>query len=366
MEEEIKNNHSDKRHNDRKVIIGALLDGTAGKHTEDKIRDWLSEDSDRKSKDKALYEAGIGFYIGGATTDLLTLNSLNRLKKSLGLPVTIYEVEHGIVLIPQYGNTVRRTVRKAPLRRRIALRVAAVMIPVAIAVGIAGVYLNRKAADSQIASYEVAVPAGSQAKEVVLPDGSTVKLKGNSTLAYGSDFMNDRRVTLDGEAYFSVTHDSDNRFTVENGNVRVVVLGTEFNVRALDGDRTAEVVLIKGKVSVEAGEHTATMLPRQKAVIDHYGSGIILLDMNGGEMLRVCEKPLSFDDVRIDDALRLTAEYFGKTLRISPDVDANLYISINASSEAAPVLDDVLESIAVISGAIGYTIEDDLILITKK
>lgn len=88
-------------------------------------------------------------------------------------------------------------------------------------------------------------------KTVMLPDGSEVTLNANSSLQYKADWNEtpDRQVWLNGEAFFSVVHTSDNRkFQVHTSHLNVEVLGTEFNARSR-GDN-AEVVLHSGKVKL--------------------------------------------------------------------------------------------------------------------
>jgi len=86
----------------------------------------------------------------------------------------------------------------------------------------------------------------------ILPDGSSVWLNSGSTIKYAENLEVDgkREVTLNGEAYFDVKHDTVHPFVVHAGKMNVVVLGTAFNVRAYAGDAYMETTLIRGKVEV--------------------------------------------------------------------------------------------------------------------
>ncbi len=95
---------------------------------------------------------------------------------------------------------------------------------------------------------------------VTLPDGSTAELNGATTLSYPRGFStlpgieaSARRVTLDGEAFFSVTS-RDRPFRVETANARVEVVGTKFNVqtRTAAGTPETQVVVASGRVRVAA------------------------------------------------------------------------------------------------------------------
>jgi len=97
---------------------------------------------------------------------------------------------------------------------------------------------------------------------VTLPDGSTAELNGATTLSYPRGFSawpgveaSARRVSLDGEAFFSVA-ERPRPFRVETENARVEVLGTTFHVRTRTTDGTPEtrVVVASGRVRFAAAD----------------------------------------------------------------------------------------------------------------
>ncbi|WP_200976855.1 FecR family protein [Echinicola sp. 20G] len=85
-----------------------------------------------------------------------------------------------------------------------------------------------------------------------LPDSTEVVLNGNSTLSYQPTWLGkfDRKVVLDGEAFFEVFHTIENkRFTINEGQgMGIEVYGTEFNYNARDGKNA--VALKAGSVKV--------------------------------------------------------------------------------------------------------------------
>lgn len=97
---------------------------------------------------------------------------------------------------------------------------------------------------------EVNVSMGSKSK-VVLPDGTQVWINSGSKLTYNGSFKgNLREVVLDGEAYFDVVHDIARPFIVHTSAIDIHVLGTVFNVKAYDVDKTIEATLIHGSIEV--------------------------------------------------------------------------------------------------------------------
>ncbi len=95
----------------------------------------------------------------------------------------------------------------------------------------------------------VEVP-NSQRSTITLFDGSTVTLNSGSQLEYLPGFKKERRVKLNGEAWFSVTKDASHPFLVETKDFTVKVLGTEFNVKNYASDEWAETSLLEGSVEL--------------------------------------------------------------------------------------------------------------------
>jgi len=88
-------------------------------------------------------------------------------------------------------------------------------------------------------------------KTIILPDQTKVTLNVDSRLSYPAVFADDERpVTLQGEAIFEVTSDSERPFTVTTDDMTVTVLGTVFNVKAYQDDLEALVLVASGKVEV--------------------------------------------------------------------------------------------------------------------
>lgn len=98
-------------------------------------------------------------------------------------------------------------------------------------------------------------------KRFILPDSSVVTLTANSSLEIDEAFnIKSRKVTLQGEAFFEVSHDAQKPFYVHAGEVVTKVLGTSFVVRAFDNADNITVSVRTGKVSV------FTSIPSQNKV----------------------------------------------------------------------------------------------------
>jgi len=72
-------------------------------------------------------------------------------------------------------------------------------------------------------------------QEAVLPDGSTVALGAHSSLALEYEPAARHLKLTQGQAYFNVAKDKTRPFAVDTGDLRILAVGTAFDVRKNDG-----------------------------------------------------------------------------------------------------------------------------------
>ncbi len=110
------------------------------------------------------------------------------------------------------------------------------------------------------------VPKGGE-YTIALADGTVVKLNSHSKLKYPVEFIgSERKVFLEGEAYFDVAHNADLPFLVNINNINIKVLGTSFNVNSYDNS-FVETVLVEGKVEINVNNKNKVLLPNHKAIV---------------------------------------------------------------------------------------------------
>lgn len=109
---------------------------------------------------------------------------------------------------------------------------------------------------------------------VQLPDESTVKLNQGSSISFKESWFSgfNRRVALEGKAFFKITKNPNQEFTVLTEQLNVTVLGTQFTVNQ-KGDRT-QFILKEGKVKLEG---SAIM---NELFVDNPGQQIIIENGN--------------------------------------------------------------------------------------
>lgn len=115
--------------------------------------------------------------------------------------------------------------------------------------------------------------------QVILSDGTKVWLNADSKLEFPSQFNGkERKILLDGEAYFEVTKDKEHPFIVESRGQLVEVLGTHFNINAYEDEAAVKTTLLEGSVRVAIGgrhpdlrQDDVVLKPNQQAQVSEKG-----------------------------------------------------------------------------------------------
>lgn len=107
---------------------------------------------------------------------------------------------------------------------------------------------------------------------LVLADGTRVWMNSESRIRYPVNFAGaERRVHLEGEAYFEVAKNKDMPFVVEMGEAAIRVLGTSFNARAYKDEASIFATLTEGKIQLSAGEQTLVLRPDEQGIVGKNG-----------------------------------------------------------------------------------------------
>ncbi len=173
------------------------------------------------------------------------------------------------------GKTVQSSISRKQNRRRWWYAVAAVVI--IILIPWASYKLTTMHVMNEFAPIVMEAPNGSQLN-VTLPDGTTIKLNSGSRISYSQGFgISDRDITLTGQGFFHVNHNSQMPMRVITGELILQDLGTEFDIRNYADEHQACVNLINGYVALK------NRLRRQPSIRMAKGDRVIL-DKSSGYM----------------------------------------------------------------------------------
>ncbi len=162
------------------------------------------------------------------------------------------------------------------------------------------------------------ITAQTRVRQIQLPDGSTVWLNKASALQFPTSFADSvRHLQLDGEAYFEVTTDSLRPFTVyANGSI-TKVLGTEFNIRARQPEKTIVVTVREGKVSMADSTSVSkrVLLEKgEKGIFDKRKSKISEEKVTNDNFVAWKTGILTFNDTPIPEVLNTLSEYYNVSM----------------------------------------------------
>lgn len=222
-----------------------------------------------------------------------------------------------------YRNLVQKLSEKTIGEKRSFIRDIlkyAAIITIALSVG--GVSLRYITGKLEIKNKEVwntiEAPYGSRVK-LTLPDGTRVWLNAGSNLKYSSLFGQlDRKVFLNGEAYFSVKTDSGKQFTVSTEYLNIKVYGTEFNVKAYEDEDIIQTTLVKGSVALEG------------SILSKFARKTIKLEPNQTATFYKNDKTKEKQEISSTGRSDKSSEYIVKVnsrLEISKDINPLIYTS---------------------------------------
>lgn len=155
--------------------------------------------------------------------------------------------------------------------------------------------------------------------KVTLPDGTEVWLHSNTTLSYNSNLQSDKReVDMQGEAYFSVKHDSNIPFVVHSNGVSIKVYGTKFNVNSYSMSDNILVSLYEGSVSMNIANKDVMLKPGEEG---NYNKLNKSLDVKIGDV--DFAKSWTNDQLRFKDkSLRYVCRYLAKWYSVHIVIDS--------------------------------------------
>jgi ferric-dicitrate binding protein FerR (iron transport regulator) len=153
-------------------------------------------------------------------------------------------------------------------------------------------------------------PRGSKVVDLTLSDGSRVWLNAGSSVIYPVVFTgNERKVTMNGEAYFEVAHNAGMPFKVAKGAMEVIVLGTSFNVNAYDDESAIKVTLLQGSVKTTAGRLPEIVLkPGEQAQISNDIKVLKEVDLEREVAWK--SGMFRFKDTNIEEIMRQVARWY--------------------------------------------------------
>jgi transmembrane sensor len=218
----------------------------------------------------------------------------------------------------------------------------------------------------------------SEEMTVLLSDNSVATLMQGSRITYPAQFTgNERKVFLNGEAFFDITKNPSKPFLVFANETVTKVLGTSFRVKAFEADSEVMVLVKTGRVSVysqkefellnsKSDREVAGVIlnPNQQVVFRKKDSrlekGIVA---NPGMLAAASDqKELIFDDQPVTDVLQTLENIYGIVIVYDAESLSSCVINAQFNEET------LKQRMSAICQAIGasYEMIDGQIIVNSK
>lgn len=205
----------------------------------------------------------------------------------------------------------------------------------------------------------IATPRGGQ-YQVILPDGSHVWLNAASSIRFPTVFSNnERKVEINGEAYFEVAKDKTKPFRVLSGEQTVEVLGTHFNVMAYDDEKAIITTLLEGSVAVSNQKGRVIIKPNQNVTMQRNGSILTVNEADVEAAVMWKNGYFHFDDEPIEGIMRKVSRWYNVEIVYKGNVAGKTFGGNISRFKNVSELLDVLQT----TGSIHFQIKERRIIV---
>lgn len=222
------------------------------------------------------------------------------------------------------------------------IRIAAVFLMLAVSSYIVYYFLKN---DEHKACH---LTAKVETLEGKLPDGTSVTLNAGSVLEYPEKFDDDKRnVTLNGEAYFNVTHYATRPFIIAAEELRVEVLGTSFYVNTNATNGNVEVILTSGKVALyhkDKPNERTILEPGEKAEYSKSDMKISKSKNDEENYMAFKTKKLIFSDTRLDEIVLTLNKVYHSNIKLKDTNIADCTVSTTFDNQSLTSVLNVLKA----------------------
>ena len=241
-------------------------------------------------------------------------------------------------------------VRTTPWWRRTGTLAAAGVV-LAVAVTYGALADRVPTAKPSTADRNTYVTGAGERSDLLLADGTRVRLAPGSQVRVAADFGAARRdVYLDGEGYFEVTHDESRPFTVYAGNTSVRDIGTAFSVRSYASDSAVQVVVREGEVAVAGvGRLRAGDMGR----VSITGEATVHRAVDVDTKLSWTSGRLVYADAPLGDVIDDLHRWYGVDAQLADSASANLPFTGTLANVAPD------EAVAQVAATMGLLVEVD-------
>lgn len=211
---------------------------------------------------------------------------------------------------------------------------------------LAGYWQANRLMDRKFTMVKMETAMGARTR-LTLPDGTQVCLNAGSRLEYPQDFgINNRRVRLEGKAYFDVKHNEKLPFEIDTREIDLKVLGTKFAFSNYADDDYVVVDLSQGKVSLnEYRRHQEMYLsPNERMTYNKKTGEMKKSVINAENTTAWTHDELFFDEQPLGEIAKELSRAYNVRIEVAAYLkDKHFYGSFNQSKNT---INEVLRTIS--------------------
>jgi len=308
-----------------KTTVLRVINNKGTEEEAKKVAEWLATDEGQKWLAEAIVQDG----------ELIYSNVLPQLED-----VPTDDMLSGIL----------DNIKKMRLRR-IIYTCAAALVPCVVLIGI-WVNVNNKIGGALAADHstETLVIEKGDKKEIFFQDGSSVVINADSKVVFPHRFgLSERKVYLEGEAFFNVKSNNHRPFVVEmNNGTEIKVMGTRFNVSAYDENDDIDITLLDGCIRFSDDDQTITMSPNERLSYNRATGEIQVRTVKDAKKsILWTQNILVFRDTPLEKVLQTLERTYNISFNII-DEDIKEY-SYTLSADVSRPLDEILADLESLS-----------------
>lgn len=262
-------------------------------------------------------------------------------------------------IVPRLNEGQKRSGSRRPLKLVVAASLAAAAS--------AALFFMMRPSSSALSGEEPVIFANLETEDhttlVTLPDSTRVLLSPGARLITDAGFSAvNRKVNLDGEAFFEVKSDAAHPFVISAGECTVKVLGTVFGLNSCDS--ALKLTLLEGKVNFTAPRVERTMTPGESMTYEKESGSLNIVHVDTDLYRAWVDGNLEYYNLTFGELVERIGALYGKTILIDSKLSQirNRY-SIRLSNHETE--EDVLDILNVIV-PINVETRGDTVTLVKK
>lgn len=192
--------------------------------------------------------------------------------------------------------------------------------------------------------------AGNQSTSEQLADGSMVTLNKQTKLTLVEGFNgNQRKLILEGEAYFEVVHNAEKPFTIDAGGIEITDIGTAFNIKANPQSDSVVIYVTEGIVNLTTANDAIQLTANQTALFIRSQHTLRTLNQYDQNNTAYRTKKFQFKAQKLQTVLAHLNQVYDQQITLNNPTLSNCLITVDFSNETPETI------AAIISETLGIT-----------